>query len=213
MSGAGGTAVSAEPPPPGELFATYGHGGRPSRRLSLPDGRAAASFSGEFQSQLDDPHYRPQDRLLVRRANQLIGHARIVRRLIRFGPASLPIALFVRYGHVARVSGTGLRQSRCCVPPNSAWRPRAPCWLFSARVHPSFSNAADGAWRPDTASPSRGLAEILALLRERAAQRPSLLAPTLVPITIRLWRQVERDALVRSVRTKCDGQLRSNDAQ
>lgn len=152
--------------------------------------------AAEYQAQLDDPHYRPQDRLLVRRADQLVGHARLLRRSIRFGPACLPIALIrdMAMLHEYRGQGCGSALLRCaeqrmasdgallavlCTRAPHFFQRRG--WCVAARH--SFSVA-----RP---------AEVLALLRERAAQRPSLLAPAEPPITIRHWRQVERDALVR----------------
>ena len=112
------------------------------------------------------------------------------------GPLSLPIALLCDMAmfHEYRGQGCGsslLHSAEQRMAAEGAvlavLRTRAPQffrrrgWCVSARH--SFSVA-----RP---------AEILALLRERAARRPSLLTPAQTPITIRLWRQVERDALVR----------------
>ena len=119
-----------------------------------------------------------------------------MHRLIRFGPLSLPIALLCDMAMLPEYRGRGcgsslLRAAERRMAAEGAvlavLRTRAPQffqrrgWCVSARH--SFSVG-----RP---------AEILALLRERAAQRPSLLTPAQPPITIRLWRQVERDALVR----------------
>jgi len=150
----------------------------------------------EFQAQLEDPDYRPQDRLLVRRADQLIGHARLARREIHFGPARLPIAGLADLAmlHEYRGQGCGsllLRAAEQRMVERgavlAALRTRAPQfflrrgWCVAARHNYSVA-------RPG---------EILSLLRERAAHRPSLLATAETPVTIRHWRQVERAALMR----------------
>lgn len=48
------------------------------------------SFSAEFRAACDDPNYRPSDRLLLRRGQRLLGHARISRRQMQFDFVAVP---------------------------------------------------------------------------------------------------------------------------
>lgn len=48
--------------------------------------------SAEFQAQLDDPFYEPNDRLLVKRGNQIVAHARISNREMHLSGRLLPIS-------------------------------------------------------------------------------------------------------------------------
>ena len=44
----------------------------------------------EFQASLDYPQYEPTGRLLIRSGSQLVGHVRLVRRLVQFGEIEIP---------------------------------------------------------------------------------------------------------------------------
>ena len=46
--------------------------------------------SSEFQAQLEDPFYEPADRLVVKRVEQIVAHARVVNREMHFGDRILP---------------------------------------------------------------------------------------------------------------------------
>jgi N-acetylglutamate synthase-like GNAT family acetyltransferase len=46
----------------------------------------------EFQASLDDPHYDPTDRLLIRRDGRVVSHVQLKKRRMRFGQARLPVA-------------------------------------------------------------------------------------------------------------------------
>lgn len=45
-----------------------------------------------FLATLDDPFYEPSDRLLIKSGHRLLAHAHVSKRVIHFGPISLPVA-------------------------------------------------------------------------------------------------------------------------
>jgi len=46
----------------------------------------------EFRASLEDPFYEPNDRLLVKQGNQIVGHVQITHRMMQFGPLQIPVA-------------------------------------------------------------------------------------------------------------------------
>jgi len=48
--------------------------------------------SAEFHAQLDDPFYEPSDRLLVKRNQQIVAHARVSNREMHFGGMLMPVS-------------------------------------------------------------------------------------------------------------------------
>lgn len=46
----------------------------------------------EFQASIDDPHYDPSDRLLLRRDELIVAHVHLTKRQMLFGQVQLPIA-------------------------------------------------------------------------------------------------------------------------
>jgi len=46
----------------------------------------------DFRASLEDPHFRPHDRLLVKQGSEVVAHAHVARRVMQFGPLQLPVA-------------------------------------------------------------------------------------------------------------------------
>ncbi len=46
----------------------------------------------EFRASLDDPHYEPRDRLLLKHRGRVVGHALVTHRVMRFGQACIPVS-------------------------------------------------------------------------------------------------------------------------
>lgn len=63
--------------------------------------------SAELQSQLDEPHYEPSDRLLVKHGDRVAAHLRLIRRKMRFGAATLPIAYVADVATLPEYRGRG----------------------------------------------------------------------------------------------------------
>jgi len=45
-----------------------------------------------FLATLDDPFYEPSDRLLIKLGHRLLAHAHVTKRVVQFGPITLPVA-------------------------------------------------------------------------------------------------------------------------
>lgn len=63
--------------------------------------------SAELQSQLDEPTYEPSDRLLVKHGDRVAAHLRLVRREMRFGASTLPIAYLADLATLPEYRGRG----------------------------------------------------------------------------------------------------------
>ena len=150
----------------------------------------------EFQAQIDDPFYEPNDRLLVRRGGQVIAHARLTKREMHFGPLRLAVAGVFDLAVLPEYRGQGcgtvlLRAAEQRMIEEGALlstlRTRAPRfflqrgWCIGSRHSYSVARACD----------------ILSHLRERESARPDPLRPPRTQLNIRLWRHVEQAALVR----------------
>ena len=152
--------------------------------------------SNEFHCQLEDPLYEPADRIVVRRGEQLLGHARLARRDMRYGPSLLPVAVLheLAVAPAGRHQGIGtalletaLRTARAegavavLAPAESPGFLGRHGWVVCTR--PSYSLA--------------GPREILSLLNARGTPEASPLTPPAEALNIRLWRHVEQAALER----------------
>ena len=63
--------------------------------------------TAELQSQLDEPTYEPSDRLLVKHGDRVAAHLRLIRREMRFGAATLPIAYVADVATLPEYRGRG----------------------------------------------------------------------------------------------------------
>jgi len=63
--------------------------------------------TAELQSQLDEPTYEPSDRLLVKHGDSVAAHLRVIRRDMRFGAATLPIAYVADAATLPEYRGRG----------------------------------------------------------------------------------------------------------
>jgi len=61
----------------------------------------------EFQSQLDEPTYEPRDRLLIKHGDRVAAHLRLIRREMRFGAATLPVAYVADVATLPEYRGRG----------------------------------------------------------------------------------------------------------
>lgn len=60
-----------------------------------------------YMSSLDDPLYEPTDRLLIKRRDQVLAHARIVRRVSQWGSLAIPVAEVVGVSVLPEFRGQG----------------------------------------------------------------------------------------------------------
>ena len=150
----------------------------------------------EYQAQLDEPGYEPLDRLLVKRDEQIVGHVRVSHREMHFGLRIIPVSLLYDLAVLPEYRQEGcaaelLAEAEAVCADGGAQmvltRTRSPeffearGWVAGGR--PSCRNA--------------GAREILARLQEEVIAPTGPLAPDVLPLNIRIWRHVERAALLR----------------
>ena len=151
---------------------------------------------GDFQAQIDDPLYEPNDRMLVKRDKRVVGHVHLSKRNIHFGPFHLAVSQATDLGILPEY-----RRQQCATQLLAAAECRMEAdgavmgmvrtsipgffqqrgWLVCMRH--SFSVA--------------GAREILSSLGESAPVDSDPLQPARAPLNIRLWRHVELAALMR----------------
>ena len=64
----------------------------------------------EFEHVLDHPNYVPNDRLLVRHNNEIVGHVRLDRRKLRFGKTSIDSATITELAALPEFDYSGCKQ-------------------------------------------------------------------------------------------------------
>lgn len=162
--------------------------------------------AGEFQAQLEDPLYEPTSRLVVRRNHQILAHVRLINRALRFGESLLPITYLAdlatlpehrHRGHATallaaaerqmRDEGAVLGRLRTAVP--RFYRKRG--WTVCGRH--SYSTA-----RPrDILSFLSSMDAARVPVFDALALDPGSFGEPRRPLSVRLWRHVERAALIR----------------
>ena len=157
-----------------------------------------APSMAEFQASQDAPLYEPSDRLLARIHGQLLGTVQVVNRTMQFDSLALPISEIHHLGVLPELRGRGigtrllqaaeakiveeggqLALLRTCEPQFFARRGWFVCGRHSFTTATARDVLAELANQPPAPTESSPL----------SAQRP-------LP-TVRLWRQVEQDAVAR----------------
>ncbi len=143
---------------------------------------------------MDDPLYEPGDRLVARRDGQLAGHLHIVKRVMHFGSLRVPIAEVRHLGVLPEFRGQGIGRRLLAAAEEKMVEDGAQLGLLRT-LAPRLTLR--GGWvvcgrHCFSTATSRN---ILARLMTPAPVSESPLAPVERPLTIRLWRQVEQDAL------------------
>lgn len=159
-----------------------------------------ANFQGpspaEFQAQLDHPTYQAGDRLLIKRRERILAHAMVSHRRQHFGHQLLPSCELMHLATLPEYRGQGNTVALLRAAEEEMQAYGAAAATLRTEI-PSFFErqgwAICGRHSYSTASPRDILAQI------EAAKPPKSrleFAPD-EPITIRLWRHVEQDALMR----------------
>ncbi len=152
--------------------------------------------AAEFQAQLERPDYEPRDRLVVKRGEQVMAHAQLMKCAIHFGERILPIMVVNDFVSLPELRSEGLDgllleaiESRIADGDveYGVLRTSHPEWFmergWSICLRHSYSSA--------------NALEILSYLRESEPATRSLLGPDKSQLKIRIWRHVEQAALVR----------------
>lgn len=61
----------------------------------------------DFQTQLDEPHYEPSDRLLIKHRQNVAAHLRLTNRELRFGASTLPVSCVIHNATLPEFRGRG----------------------------------------------------------------------------------------------------------
>jgi GNAT superfamily N-acetyltransferase len=151
----------------------------------------------EFQAQLEDPFYRPQQRLLARLHGRAIAHARIVPREICFGQTRVPICELAELAILPENQGYGCEAQLIDEAERAARRSGALLACARTSATQLFQQAG---WvvGPRHSYSTIGPRELLSCIRQ--APRRSLLpgdTPPAPDLTVRLWRRMEQDALTQ----------------
>jgi predicted N-acetyltransferase YhbS len=145
----------------------------------------------EFKASLEDPCYRPLDRLLLRRGGQIIAHVHLTHRVMQFGRVQVPIAGLDWLGVAANCQGQGLGSHLLAAAEKQLARSGAlVAWLRTGS--PYFFRRAGWAVCGRHSYSRAGAHAVLARLLDhglRYSRHPRL--------HIRPWRRWEERALVR----------------
>jgi hypothetical protein len=151
----------------------------------------------DFQSQLEDPFYQPNDRLLVKCDGQLVAHAHLTRRTMHFGSNVLPIAIVNDFVVVPELKAAGIGTRLLSALTERIDHGGAVLAVLRTKQPEFFQSRG---WfvclrhSHSVASPREILPQI------QSFQTPQLFAVEEIdnsPIGVRIWRQVELAALIR----------------
>jgi len=150
----------------------------------------------EFQAEQEEPSYESADRLLVKRGEQIIAHAHLVKRELQFGSNKLPIAIVSNLALAPEVfeqpCGTRLLRGA----EEKMLEEEAVLGVLRTRT-PEFFAAHGWCVCLRHSYSIAGARRILSHLREHEPRFQDPLRPSSPPLNIRIWRHVEQAALMR----------------
>lgn len=147
-----------------------------------------------FLATLEDPLYEPSDRWLVKRGDQVLGHVRLTRRVMQFGPLSFPTAEVVSLGVLPEFRGHGFGRELVAAVNRALVEDQAVIATLRTGIPQFFGRAGWSVCGRHSWSRANTRELLAAFLPdETAGDSPSR-------FVIRPWRQVELPALVRLYR-------------
>ncbi len=151
---------------------------------------------GDFQAQLDDPFYEPNDRLLIKRNKRVVGHVHLTKRGVHFGPFQLPIAQAADLGVLPEY-----REQQCATRLLAAAESRmiddgAVLGLVRTNI-PEFFQQRGWAVCFRHSFSVAGARDVLSRLGESTPVEAAPWQPQTQPLNVRIWRHVEQSALMR----------------
>ncbi|OHB80666.1 MAG: hypothetical protein A2V98_00110 [Planctomycetes bacterium RBG_16_64_12] len=153
---------------------------------------------GEFRASLEDPHYQPHDRLLVKRGPQIIAHALVTRRVMEFGPIELPVAGLDWLGTLPTLRGQGHGRRLLVAAEEHMASTGALAGLVWTRI-PHFFRRTGWALCGRHFHSRGGARDVISGLIARGLLRRSHRR-----LNIRPWRRLELGALVRIYKQNLD---------
>lgn len=170
-----------------------------------------AALADDFQSRLDEPAYRPSDRLLVRRDRRVVAHVHVVNRLGWFEGLRIPLMVLEDFASLPEFRTLGYAEELLASAESLAAGEGAMAGLIRAADPHALERCG---W-----SPLRGQgytrANARAVLAHLDAQEAARPKRRKAPLEIRTWRHFELDA-IRTVYDKraavCWGPLLRSEA-
>ncbi len=151
---------------------------------------------GEFQSQLDEPSYEPNDRLLIKRREHIVAHVRVADREMQFGASILPVSCVSDLATLPEFRGQGCGTTLLDMAERRMIDNGAVLGLLRT-ARPQFYQKRGwvrcGGMDCSTAGPRH----ILSHLSEVGSRERTLLKNPAPDLHIRFWRHVEQAALGR----------------
>ena len=150
----------------------------------------------EFQAQLDDPYYEPSDRLLCRANGTLIGHARLVKREMRFGSTTFPVTNLADMLVLPEFRQKGCGAALLTAAENEMRSDGSLLGVVRTQQPQFFLNRGWCVWTRHSYS-TAGAREILSQLLESRPDSADDDRNARSPINIRWWRHIEVSGLIR----------------
>ncbi len=145
-----------------------------------------------FLATLDDPFYEPSDRLLVKLGHRLLAHAHVSKRVIQFGPLTLPTAGLHWLATSPEFRGKGFARTLLKASHQLMVEDGSILATLNTNV-PHFFRTEGWAVCGRRCNSSACTRDLLAQLTDRAGRRSRQLS-------IRPWRQVELPGVMRIFR-------------
>ena len=152
--------------------------------------RYQSPLAEDFQSRLDEPLYSPNDRLLLRRREQIIGHVQVTKQIAWFEQQRCPIARFQDFGTLPEYRTSGLDSSLLAVAESEAIQEGAILGFVRTELPEWFEQHG---W-----SHCRGQGHTRANTRAVLAHLDAQQSPTgPASFMVRTWRHYELDAIMQ----------------
>jgi predicted N-acetyltransferase YhbS len=155
----------------------------------------------EYQAELEDPHYAPEHRLLVKNQGRIVAHVRVSYREMKYGGRTLPVALIDQLATLPEHRGLGLARALLDQAEQNAIEAGASLAMLST-TEPIIFRKRGWTTAAMNCYSRANAREILASLHDTQTEKPTHVVPGQKQpadesLTIRLWRHVEQAALMR----------------
>ncbi len=181
-----------------------------------------APSQAEFQAQLEEPSYEPTDRLVIKRDERVVSHLRMANREMFFGAMTLPVSFVSDIATLPEYENVGCATALLNAAEEKVISEGAALAMLRTNI-PQFYRRRGwtvcGRHSFSTARPRDILSYLSATqsAHDSGPSIPNLLSGDSEPleINIRLWRHVERAALLRlyEENTACSfGAIRRSEA-
>ncbi len=170
--------------------------------------------AAEFYAQQEDPLYEPSDRLVVKSGHQIISHLRLTQREMLFGELVLPVAGMWDVATLPEFRGRGYATELLEAADRKMQQDGAIMGLLRTKIPKFYARrgwTVCGRHCFSTSAPRDILSYLSAAEMDQARHLDARLANLIQldgarpQMNIRLWRHVERGALMRLYRGNTQG--------